>query len=92
MNGPTKGSDVYLGKRDDRLRKAFDQAELDYDASKRACQYDGERKQAINNYMDHMMDIGMMAKQKGDWELMKECGSVCDSLQLRLYAPKKNRF
>ena len=87
-----KGNPVYLGDRDDRLRKALDQAELDYDDSKRACTYDSERKQVVACYMDHVMDIGMMAKTKGDWELVKECESILDSLQSRMYTPKRRRF
>tara|TARA_R100001082_G_C4326316_1_gene143513 strand:+ start:491 stop:772 length:282 start_codon:yes stop_codon:yes gene_type:complete len=87
-----KGNPVYLGDRDDRLRTALDQAEVDYDTSKRSCTYDSERKQVVACYMDHVMDIGMMAKTKGDWELVTECNSILDSLQARMYRPKKNRF
>tara|TARA_R100000808_G_C2034743_1_gene76987 strand:+ start:107 stop:385 length:279 start_codon:yes stop_codon:yes gene_type:complete len=83
---------TYLGMRDDRLRKEFDQAELDYASDKRNCTYDSERRHVVNAYMDHIMDIGMMAKQRQDWELVAECNSVLDSLQARMYRPKRSRF
>ena len=87
-----EGKPIYLGKRDDSLRKAIDQAASDYDSSKRACTYESERKEVTEAYMDHVMDIGMMARMKGDWAMVTECEVVLDSLQSRMYKPKRRRF
>ena len=91
-NGKTKGRPIYIGTKNNQSHKDYDQAIADYKASKEVACSQMDKKQIIEQHVDHLMDIGMDCKEAGDWELARTIGYRIDSLMSRIYKPRKSRF